>query len=243
MRLHVHRWGQGPRLVLVHGIILGGRYAWVEQRPLGERFELIAPDRPGHGDTPADGRQDFERDAVLVADQLLGELGHLVGVSYGAIIAALAAARRPGGVRSLTLVEPPAWALAPDDPEVAAYGARRPIPDDDRDPREILAAVFDYLGIELPLPDPLPAPLEQGARALVGMRHPGEAQLPMPELAEAGFPALVVTGGHHRAFETVADRLAGGLRAERAVIPGAGHLVPSTGEPFNARLEEFLRGA
>jgi pimeloyl-ACP methyl ester carboxylesterase len=229
-------------VVLVHGIILGGRYAWVEQRPLAERWRLVAPDRPGHGDTPADGRQDFERDAILVADQLLDEPSHLVGLSYGAIVAALAAARRPDGVRSLTLGEPPAWALVPDDPEVVAYGAARPIPEEaDADPRRILEATFAYLGIDLPLADPLPEPLEQGARALVGLRHPGEAQLPIDELARADFPKLVVTGGHSHAFEAVADRLAEGIGAERAVIPGAGHLVPGTGAPFNARLEAFLR--
>ena len=244
MRLHVHQWGDGPRIVLVHGIILGGRYAWVEQRPLAERWTLVAPDRPGHGETPADGRQDFERDAGLVADQVLDETGHVVGLSYGAIVAALAAARRPAVVRSLTLVEPPAWALVPDDPEVVAYGSRRPMPEEDgADPRQILEAIFDYLDIDLPLPDPLPAPLEQGARALVGLRHPGEAQLRLEELAGAGFPSLVVTGGHNHAFEAVADAIAPALDAERAVIPGAGHLVPSTGEPFNARLEHFLRSS
>jgi hypothetical protein len=145
-------------------------------------------------------------------------------------------------VRSLTLVEPPAWGLVPDDPEVVAYGSRRPMPEDeDADPRRILKAIFDYLGIDLPLADPLPPPLEQGARALVGLRHPGEARLPVEDLARAGFPALVVTGGHSHAFEAVGDRLTAGLGAERAVIPGAGHLVPSTGAPFNARLEAFLR--
>jgi pimeloyl-ACP methyl ester carboxylesterase len=239
--MHVHQWGEGPRVVLVHGIILGGRYAWMGQRPLAERWSLVAPDRPGHGDTPADGRQDFERDAGLVAEQMLEEPAHLVGVSYGAIVSALAAARRPDAVRSLTLVEPPAWALVPDVPEVVAYGAQRPIPeDDDADPRRVLEAVFDYLGIDLPLPDPLPAPLEQGARALIGARHPGEAQLPVEDLAGAGFPTLVVTGGHNHAFEAVGDRLTAGLGAQRATVRGAGHLVPDTGEPFNARLEEFL---
>jgi pimeloyl-ACP methyl ester carboxylesterase len=242
MRMHVHRWGRGPRVVLVHGIILGGRYAWIGQRPLSERWTLLAPDRPGHGDTPADGRQDFERDAELVADQLLDEPTHVVGASYGGIVAALAAARRPEAVRSLTLCEPPAWRLVPDDPEVAAYGARRPMPDDETaDPRRILEAILEYLGIDLPLPDELPAPLEQGARALVGLRHPGEAELPVDELARAGFPSLVVTGGHNHAFEAVGDALADGLGAERAIVRGAGHLVPDTGEPFNARLEEFLR--
>jgi hypothetical protein len=35
--------------------------------------------------------------------------------------------------------------------------------------------------------------------------------------------------------------IAAGTDAERAVVPGADHLVPDTGEPFNRVLEEFLR--
>jgi pimeloyl-ACP methyl ester carboxylesterase len=73
----VHRWGRGPRVVLVHGSVLGGRHAWRAQRPLTEHWTLLAPDRPGHGDTPADGRTDFERDGALIAEQLLDEPAHV----------------------------------------------------------------------------------------------------------------------------------------------------------------------
>jgi pimeloyl-ACP methyl ester carboxylesterase len=52
----------------------------------------LAPDRPGHGRSP-DVRQDFESEAHLIADQLLDEPAHLVGYSYGAIVAMLAATR------------------------------------------------------------------------------------------------------------------------------------------------------
>jgi citrate synthase len=54
---------------------------------------------------------------------------------------------------------------------------------------------------------------------------------------------LVLSGGHSPAFEAVCDALAEGLAAERAVIPGRGHTVPSTGEPYNDRLEAFLHEA
>ena len=51
---------------------------------------------------------------------------------------------------------------------------------------------------------------------------------------------LVLSGAHAPAFEAVCDSLAEALSAERAVLPGRGHTVPSTGEPYNERLERFM---
>jgi len=70
-----------------------------------------------------------------------------------------------------------------------------------------------------------------------------EAEIPLERLAAADFPVLVVSGGHSAAFEAVCDALAAALSAERAVIRGRGHTVPSTGAPYNDRLEGFLRAA
>jgi pimeloyl-ACP methyl ester carboxylesterase len=67
---------------------------------------------------PPGGHQDFDVDASDLA-ALLDDRPHLVGHSYGTLGALLAAARRPGDVRSLTLIEPPLFYLAPDDPDVA----------------------------------------------------------------------------------------------------------------------------
>jgi citrate synthase len=41
----------------------------------------------------------------------------------------------------------------------------------------------------------------------------------------------------------VCDSLARSLDAEREVITGRGHTVPSTGAPYNERLEAFMRAA
>jgi pimeloyl-ACP methyl ester carboxylesterase len=243
-RLAVHRWGDGPPLVLVHGGVLAGRHAWRAQRPLAERFTLLAPGRIGHGDSPP-GRQDFAADAPLIADQLLTEPAHLVGHSYGAIVAALAALIRPEHVRSLTLVEPPATAVCRGDAEVdaLAHRLRAVTATADGDPAELLRSFFAAVNVPLAVPDELPAPLEQGARALMGGRPPDEAELPLQALRDAPFRTLMVTGGHLPALERIGDRIADATGAERAVVTGAAHLVQDAGAPFNERLVAFIVAA
>lgn len=229
-------------VVLVHGVVLGGRESWRAQRPMTERWTLLAPDRPGHGDS-ADAPQDFEPEAAALAEQLLREPVHVVGHSYGAVVAMLAAAARPDHVLSLTAIEPPATAVARGHPAVDAWdrelralfaeaGAL--------DERARLARFFAVAGVPHDAPDPLPAPLARGSRALIGARPPGEAELPLDCLRAAPFPKLVVSGGHMEPYETIADSLADATAGERAVIPGMAHLVQDTGAPFNERLERFL---
>jgi hypothetical protein len=79
-----------------------------------------------------------------------------------------------------------------------------------------------------------------GVELLKRERPSWEAEIPLEELAGADFPVQVLSGGHSPAFEAVCDALAEGLGAERLVISGRGHTVPSTGEPYNRCLESFL---
>ncbi len=227
--------------MLVHGVLLGGREAWRAQRPLTERWTLLAPDRLGHGKSP-DGVQDFEVDAGLIAEQVLDEPAHLVGLSYGAIVAMLAAARRPEMVRTLTVVEPPATGVARGDEVVDAWDGelRQLLAGSLDDPREVFEAFFPLAGVPLPIPDPVPETLRRGARALLGMRPPGDAEIPLDVLASADFPMLVITGGHRQEYEIIADAIADRTGADRDVVAGMSHLVPDTGAPFNDRLESFL---
>jgi pimeloyl-ACP methyl ester carboxylesterase len=240
----VRRWGVGPPVVLVHGSVAGGEATWAEQRPLAERFELVVVDRPGYGPTEMVEREDFEEDAPLVAEVIAGG-AHLVGHSYGAVVSLLAAARRPAAVRSLTVVEPPAFALARGNPAVQGLVAvfQRHWESGERDPERFLRRFLELVGSDMRPPSPLPPELERGARILLVERGPWEAQIPLDELAAAPFPKLVVSGAHHPAFDAVCDVLEQRLGAERAVIAGAGHSVPRTGAPFNERLEDFLRRA
>src|SRR5882757_4995569 len=240
-RMHVHRWGAGPPVVLVHGAILGGREAWRTQRPLTERWTLLAPDRPGHGQSPP-ARQDFETESVLVAEQLLDQPVHLVGMSYGAIISMYAAALRPEHVRSLTIVEPPCSGVARGVPSVDAYGVavREVIEATDADPIESLRRFFAVAGVWIDVTDPPPPVLLDGMRQLAGARPPDEAEPPLDRLRATGLRTLVVSGGHLPANEIICDVITRETAGERAVCPGAGHLVPDIGEPFNRLLEQHF---
>ena len=231
--------------MLVHGSVVDGKTTWRAQLPLAERWTLVVPDRPGFGQSPDVEHVDFEADARLVAE-LLGEGAHLAGHSYGGVVSLLAAAARPDAVRSLTVIEPPAFGVARGRPEVDDLVDRlrahwREGPRDD--PEAFLRGFLRLVGADFDPPSPLPPGLLRGAQALVGERFPGEAQIPLDALAAAPYPKLVVSGGHGAAFDAVCDVLEQRLPAEGAVLRGAGHSVQRLGPPFNDRFEAFLRSA
>ncbi|WP_207312231.1 alpha/beta fold hydrolase [Lentzea alba] len=140
--------------------------------PLTERWTLLAPDRPGHGQSPP-GRQDFEPEAALVADQLLDQPSHLVGHSYGGIVSMYAAASRPENVLSLTIVEPPCTAVARGVPAVDEYAAEiRSLLGSGLDPVEGLRRFFVIAGVPVEVPDEPHPTLVKGMRQLLGARSP-----------------------------------------------------------------------
>ena len=238
--LAVTTWGSGPRAVLVHGGGAGGPAAFAQQEPLSGSYELVLPDRPGSGRTPPDGPQDAVRDGGLVAE-LLGDGAHLVGHSYGGVVAMVAAALRPAQVRSLTVIEPPVFQLAADVPVVLDYWDELRAAVSHPDPTDRIRRFFASAGIEAPVPPALPPPLQRLAEDLLTMRQPWDVALDLAALRRLAVPKLVVSGDHREGFERLADRLAGLLDAERAVVPGARHAVQDTGEPFNQLLREVWR--
>ena len=113
--------GDGDTAVLVHGS--GVRdWTWSDQLELADRYRLVMPYRRGYGESP-DADPDFEVDGRDVAE-LLDRPSHLVGFSYGGVGSLLATARRPELVRTLTVIEPPAFGVALDDPAVQELGAK-----------------------------------------------------------------------------------------------------------------------
>ena len=223
------------RLVLLHGSVTNAALTWRKQQALAAELELMAPDRPGFPPGPPIARVDFDAEVPWL-EALVRPGDHLVGQSYGGVIALLAAPRLP--LASLTVIEPPAFGVARGDPAVERWLEQASaLPRDD--PRTYVEAFLAHVGAPLRLPDPLPPALQQGAEAFLTERWPSEAVIP---LAPLPYPVLVVTGDHEPAFEAVGDVLERELRAERLVLRGAGHAVQNA-RGFNDRLLEFLRRA
>jgi pimeloyl-ACP methyl ester carboxylesterase len=232
-----------PRLLLVHGSVVNAELTWNAQEPLAERFEVVAPNRRGFPPGPDVERVDFEDEAAWL-EQFLEPGTHLVGHSYGGVISLLAAARRPELLRSLTVIEPPAFGVARGVPAADEFIARieEHWTSGTRDPAEFLRGFLALVGSTTPTGNFTPE-LLQGARTLMVERSPAEAVIPFDELASAPFPKLVVSGGHSAAFDAVCDVLEERLGAERAVLPGAGHSVQRLGEPFNELVTSFVERA
>ena len=243
--LEVLRIGDGPPILFIHGSVVGAEHTWSKQHELAERWSLVIPNRPGFGESPALERGDLEVEAPMFAE-LLGDGAHLVGHSYGAGIALLAAALRPEVVWSLTVSEPGNLQVAAGNPavdEMIADGKRLYRGRDQVTPEWFLRLFRSGAGSARDTPDELPEPLARGVDLLIRERPPWEVDVPVAELAAASFPKLVISGAHSPAFDAVCDSLAEKIGAERAVVPGRGHSIPSTGEPYNRVVEDFLTRA
>ncbi len=232
------------RIVLVHGSVVGGRPTWREQRRAGVRgAELVVLERPGFAPGPLED-VDFDDHADWLVERLRpGD--HLVGHSYGGVIALLAAARQGVGLASLTVIEPPCTRVALDDPVVAAFasgGAALYASARELEPEVFLRTFLEAVGSDWDPPSPLPPELEQGVHALMRERGPWEAVIPLAELAALRLPTLVVSGAHSPAYEAICDVLERELHAERVVIPGHGHNPPLS-PAFTDALSDFVARA
>ena len=240
----VIREGDGPEVLLVHGGA-SPETTWGPLAPLRARWTLAHVHRRGYPPSPPppQGRQDFEVDAADLAS-LLGRRPHVVAHSYGVLGTLIAATREPERVRSLTLIEPPLYSVAPDDAEVArleGMGNEVLTHGLDADP-DTLREFLRLAGAPDVDDGPLPEAIAHGVRRAHGGRLPGEARPALERVRDASVPALVVSGGHAPGLERICDALAARLDGERLVAPGAGHFVAAA-PGFVDRLHEFLASA
>ena len=232
-----------PALVLLHGFT-GAATSWAEHLPeLGEAFELLMVDLPGHGRSgvPAEpSRASVERVSDDLA-RLLERFGpapaHLLGYSLGARVALRLAIAHPGVVRRLVLESPSAGIVDPDE-----RAARR-------EADEALAGSLERHGIA-PFVEhwerqPLfasQATLPEERRAIVrrerlanrpdglaaSLRGAGQGVMePLHDrLGAVAAPTLVVAGALDHAGLDRARAVAAGIPDARlAVVPDAGHRI------------------
>lgn len=111
-RLHVREQGQGPAVLLIHG--LGGQmghYTYGVVERLADQFRVVAVDRPGSGYSVRDAATSASLSAQADAFAALIDTLHLdrplvVGHSLGGAVALALALRHPERISGLALLAP-----------------------------------------------------------------------------------------------------------------------------------------
>ncbi len=112
LELAVHRWGSADRPVLlfIHGFLDHGKAFAPMAELLCDRWQIVAPDMRGHGESGWVGQggnyhfADYYDDLRLIVEQLRGPVG-LIGHSMGGMIATGVAALFPEKIRALMLLD------------------------------------------------------------------------------------------------------------------------------------------
>ena len=116
--VHYVRAGQGPTMILVHGIA-SSIYSWADViGPLSQSFDVIALDLPGYGGSsqPADLSFDDLPAAVTgVMDALGIARAHFVGNSMGGAVSLLMAARQPDRVDHVVILDSAGFGMKPNE--------------------------------------------------------------------------------------------------------------------------------
>jgi pimeloyl-ACP methyl ester carboxylesterase len=261
LALAVESHGDGPPVVFSCGYSTTRENFRPQVEPLvAAGHRVVLWDYRGHGDSDAP-----EDPAVYSFDRVLEDLGCvldapaggaaapavLAGFSFGGALSLHFARRHPERVRALVLIDTGPGFKNPD-------AQARWIEQVDRIARNVetrgLASFVESRAAATAIgrrPE-LPA-ARRAAAAIARMRPHGVAHFgrrvagPVPgcidELAAIDRPALVIVGAEDDAYLRAADVLAARLpRAEKVLIPGAGHVV-TIEEPaaVNAAILDFLK--
>jgi len=245
--------GKGQAILFIHGLMLASD-SWGEQVPrFAATHRVITYDLRGQGRSEKTrdglGLESLAEDAAALIEKLGVARVHVVAFSMGTFVAMRLAARRPGLVRSLTLIGPSADAEEPSNlPRYRAligfvrlFGTRA-----------VTGPLMKILFGKTFLADPsvrarrshwravvaaLPRSLHRAAAASAG-RQAIAGLLPA-----ISAPTLVVSGSEDRPISPDrARRVHQGIAGSRFVsVPQTGHAVMiERAEPFNNLLAAFL---
>jgi pimeloyl-ACP methyl ester carboxylesterase len=239
--VHVTEAGAGPPVIFVHASTLtSGQWARYTPR-LSQRHRVLAPDLLGYGRSdpwPDPDRFALAEDAAIVSALLEETQGaHLVGHSYGGLIALLAAKDAPALVRSIALYEPVAFGVLHSGRHEAGiadlatedFFLDATTGGDER----WMRAFIDYWngpGAYDLLPPPRRAPvLAAGRKTFLEVRELLRDRTPHTAYRVLDAPALLIRGTTSPvAGRAVAEILAATLPRARPLVTldGAGHMAP-----------------
>jgi pimeloyl-ACP methyl ester carboxylesterase len=246
--------GQGPALVLLHGFLCDSR-CWRQQLAnLSDQLTVIAWDAPGAGLSPDPPdtftTASYVRCLARFLDAIGVERAHLLGLSWGGILAQEFYRQLPEQVRSLVLTDTYAgWRGSL--PE-AVWKERLAVCLRDADgPPEAVVVKF-VAGV---FTENAPQDLREEFAAIVSEFHPlgfrlmslSSAEVDTRELLPRIDVATLLLWGDddRRSSMSVAEQFHSAIPgAELAIIPGAGHLSNmEQPEAFNAQVRRFCRPA
>lgn len=265
--LHYFECGEGEPVVFVHGT-LGDYRTWAEQvQPFSEQYRVISYSRRYHYPNPwPQDASSFSvtvhaKDLTAFIQALNLDSVHLIGHSYGAFTALLAARNHPELVRSLTLGEPPVMSLAVQSPQgdslFHSFMEHSIIPsheafesgDIEEGVRRFVNGVLGEREYEKMPPNAHFYMLENARELkgeITGMAARGKAFFPSVTCEEAGninIPALIIDGELSPTLLSLAnDALAQCLpNHDRVMIPAASHGLKIQEPPvFTKKVLPFL---
>ena len=261
IHIHYQQAGEGPDVVLVHGITGDLSNWYLNVMPaLAKEFRVTAYDLRGHGDS--DVTPSGYTSAHMAADLhgLLAGLGieraHLVGTSFGATVALHCAVLYPERVTSLVLAEPWISALGSraipgnwsySEAAKAALAERGlSIPEDKWDDWEYITRT----GLRTPIRTGLRRGMARNSRRIQrlldstsAMKEAQEvAGLMMERIAEIRQPTLAVYGETSPFLQTAWQLQEKMPPCRVVVLKDVGHMFPLLKpELFVATFTEFLR--
>lgn len=222
--------GSGPRLILLHGVGLRAE-AWAPViDALAPQFRVIAPDLPGHGESPAEHLPDTLSEYADRIAPLLSDGAVVAGHSMGAMITLELAGRFPQRVRAVAALNAIFRRSAAAQAAVLARAA-----DLDgqggADPAPTLARWFggSQSSVRAACHDWLTSTDPAGYRAAYSVfaGHDGPSQAALRALH---CPALFMTGADEPNSTPAMSRAMADLapRGRAVVVPGAAHMMPMT---------------
>ena len=249
--LHIDARGEGRALVLAHGFGGSARNFRPQQRAFAPEYHVVAFDQRGHARSGAPQEPSAYTLAQLggdfgrVLDAIEAERAVVGGLSLGAAAAFEFALTTPERVDALVLAALPGpegfaqvaadFADAIDEHGLEAAGERFAW-----GPRSGLDAAGAQLVKQGFLEHPPHAMSALLRGAISELARPRAED---PRLAELVTPLLLIAGDSDTPALRANDTLAAVVpRAERVVVPDAGHVVNLAAPvPFNRALREFLK--
>lgn len=242
------RGESGSPVVLIHSTGMSSQQWKRLAARLSTSHRVLLPDLIGYGESsswPRDAVFHWHLDVLGVEALLdtLDEPAHVVGHSYGGLVALGAALHRRRAVRSLSLVEPVAYGVLHATGDEAALEALADeptttptLPDAPEAGERWLQWFVDYWngpGAWAQLPERARTSFLSAVDVCYGeVRSLASDRTPPSVWATLTAPTLLVRGERSpRAARRVAETLAGCIRgATLRDVPGAGHMAPITHE-------------